>query len=119
MAKKWKILLLLLVLSTLLTGCNMPTLDQLYCITKRHSADKGIHYCVDEHVGIRVTEKPEGVRYLNTAEDKAAPLYKLMDVVSVTYSETAHFSLLLSISSAYSTSPACVIFIFSLPVSVQ
>ena len=55
MAKKWKILLLLLVLSTLLTGCNMPTLDQLYCIPKRHSADSNLQEVIDE--------KMEGLQY--------------------------------------------------------
>lgn len=48
MAKKWKIMLLLLVLSLLLTGCNMPTLDQLYCIPKRHSTDSNLQEIIDE-----------------------------------------------------------------------
>ena len=51
MAKKWKILLLVLVLSTLLSGCNMPTLDQLYCIPKRHSTDSNLQEVIDEKMG--------------------------------------------------------------------
>ena len=48
MVKKWKILLLLLALSTMLTGCNMPTVDQLYCLPKRYSADSNLQEVIDE-----------------------------------------------------------------------
>lgn len=50
MAKKWRILLLILVLSTLLTGCNMPTMDQLYCIPKRHSTDSNLQEVIDKEM---------------------------------------------------------------------
>ena len=48
MANKWKILLLLLALSALLAGCNMPTVDQLYCLPKRYSADSNLQNVIDE-----------------------------------------------------------------------
>lgn len=48
MLNKWKILLLLLALSTVLTGCNMPTVDQLYCLPKRYSADSNLQEVIDE-----------------------------------------------------------------------
>ena len=48
MGKTWKIIILILALSALLTGCNMPTVDQLYCLPKRYSADSNLQEVIDE-----------------------------------------------------------------------
>lgn len=48
MGKTWKIIILILALSALLTGCNMPTVDQLYCLPKRYSADSNLQQVIDE-----------------------------------------------------------------------
>ena len=48
MGKAWKILCVILVLGLLLTGCNMPTVDQLYCIPKRHSTDSNLQEVINE-----------------------------------------------------------------------
>ena len=48
MNKKWKILLLLLATAALLAGCNMPTVDQLYCLPKRYSADSNLQKVITD-----------------------------------------------------------------------
>lgn len=48
MNKKWKILLLLLATAALLAGCNMPTVDQLYCLPERYSADSNLQKVITD-----------------------------------------------------------------------
>lgn len=43
-----KILLLTLVLAALLTGCSMPTVDELYCLPKRSNGDSNLQEVIDE-----------------------------------------------------------------------
>lgn len=48
MGKKWKILIWSLILAALLTGCNMPTVDQLYCLPERYSADSNLQNVISD-----------------------------------------------------------------------
>ncbi len=49
MRSQWKILLLLLIcLCLVFTGCGLRTVDQLYCVPKRSDAEKDLQSVIDE-----------------------------------------------------------------------
>lgn len=48
MARYCKFILPLLVLAMLLSGCSMPTVDELYCLPKRYNADSNLQEVIDE-----------------------------------------------------------------------
>ena len=43
-----KLILPALMLALLLTGCSMPTLDELYCLPKRSNSDSNLQEVIDE-----------------------------------------------------------------------
>lgn len=43
-----KFILLTLVLAALLTGCSMPTVDELYCLPKRSNTDSNLQEVIDD-----------------------------------------------------------------------
>ncbi len=51
MGKKWKILLILLCMALLLTGCGLRTVDQLYCLPKRSDAEIDLQSVIDKAMG--------------------------------------------------------------------
>ncbi len=46
--KNWKILLMLLCVAAVLTGCGLRTVDQLYCLPQRSDADKDLQSVIDK-----------------------------------------------------------------------
>ena len=50
MARKWKILPLILAMSMLLSGCGLLTLDELYCLPKRSGDYDNIQSVIDKAV---------------------------------------------------------------------
>ncbi len=48
MRRFWKLLILLLCVAALLSGCNLRTVDQLYCLPKRSDAENDLQSVIDE-----------------------------------------------------------------------
>ena len=48
MGKFYKILCFVALLALVLTGCSMPTLDDLYCLPKRSNSDSNLQEVIDE-----------------------------------------------------------------------
>lgn len=45
-----KFILMTLVLAALLSGCSMPTVDELYCLPKRSNSDSNLQEVIDEEM---------------------------------------------------------------------
>ena len=43
-----KFIVLVLLLTFVLTGCSMPTLDDLYCLPKRFNSDSNLQEVIDD-----------------------------------------------------------------------
>ena len=48
MHSRRKFIVILVVLALLLTGCSMPTLDDLYCLPKRFNSDSNLQEVIDD-----------------------------------------------------------------------
>ena len=49
-------------------------------IAQSGSAQQGVHDCMHQHVGIRVTVETDIVAYFDTAKDKPPPAREAMDI---------------------------------------